>query len=130
MTRHLVVSADIAGAVRADEALLREKVVIARANGRSWGQIGTSLGVSRQAARERFTDRSHRPITWPSGGLAKARARGPAHHGIKWADAPMQLRAGHGADVNSRILCQVPGEINLAWPGGRELAEDTVVNDR
>jgi hypothetical protein len=82
MTRHLVVSADIAGAVRADEALLREKVVIARADGRSWGQIGASLGVSRQAARERFTDRSRRTTTWPSGGLAKARASGPARHGI------------------------------------------------
>lgn len=59
-TTDLRAVADAVGAVRADEALLREKVAIARANGRSWGQIGASLGVSRQAARERFTERSHR----------------------------------------------------------------------
>jgi len=43
-------------AVRADEAKLREAVEVARAHGRSWNQIGVALGVSRQAARQRFTD--------------------------------------------------------------------------
>ncbi len=43
-------------AVRADEARLREAVEIARAHGRSWNQIAVVLGVSRQAARQRFTD--------------------------------------------------------------------------
>jgi hypothetical protein len=56
-TTDLRAVADAAGAVRADEALLREKVAVARANGRSWGQIGASLGVSRQAARERFAEK-------------------------------------------------------------------------
>ena len=41
-------------AARADEALLREAVHVARAHGRSWNQIAVSLGVSRQAARQRF----------------------------------------------------------------------------
>lgn len=44
-------------AVRADEARLREAVEIARAQGRSWNQIATALGVSRQAARQRFADK-------------------------------------------------------------------------
>lgn len=37
-----------------NEAELGEAVAMARANGRSWGQIATILGVSRQSARERF----------------------------------------------------------------------------
>ena len=45
-------------AVRADEARLREAVEIARAHGRSWNQIAMALGVSRQAARQRFTDKT------------------------------------------------------------------------
>jgi len=43
--------------VRAGEARVRELVALARANGRSWGEIGIALGVSRQAARERFSDK-------------------------------------------------------------------------
>ncbi len=43
--------------VRAGEARIRELVARARANGRSWGEIGIALGVSRQAARERFTEK-------------------------------------------------------------------------
>ena len=39
---------------RADEARLREAVETARAHGRSWNQIAVALGVSRQAARQRF----------------------------------------------------------------------------
>lgn len=45
--------------VRADEARLRETVEIARAHGRSWNQIAVALGVSRQAARQRFADKEH-----------------------------------------------------------------------
>jgi len=46
-------------AVRADEARLRESVEIARGQGRSWNQIAVALGVSRQAARQRFGDKTH-----------------------------------------------------------------------
>ena len=42
-------------AARADEVRLREAVEIARANGRSWNHIAVALGVSRQAARQRFS---------------------------------------------------------------------------
>lgn len=45
-------------AVRADEARLREAVQVARAHGRSWNQIAVALGVSRQAARQRFTNKA------------------------------------------------------------------------
>jgi hypothetical protein len=51
--------ADAADAVRADEARLRESVEAARAQGRSWNQIAIALGVSRQAARQRFADKAH-----------------------------------------------------------------------
>jgi hypothetical protein len=43
--------------VRDDEARLREAVHLARAHGRSWNQIAVALGVSRQAARQRFADK-------------------------------------------------------------------------
>lgn len=40
--------------VRTDEARLTEVVELARAHGRSWNEIAVALGVSRQAARQRF----------------------------------------------------------------------------
>ncbi len=43
--------------VRVGEARVRELVALIRANGRSWGEIGIALGVSRQAARERFGEK-------------------------------------------------------------------------
>lgn len=44
--------------VRADEVRLREAVLASRGQGRSWNQIAIALGVSRQAARQRFTERT------------------------------------------------------------------------
>ncbi len=37
-----------------DQREVDEAVAAARENGRSWGEIGLVLGVSRQAARERY----------------------------------------------------------------------------
>ena len=51
--------AAVSEAVREDEARLREAVEVARARDRSWNQIAVALGVSRQAARQRFTDKTH-----------------------------------------------------------------------
>lgn len=48
--------AEAADAVTADQARLQEAVAVARARGRSWNHIALALGVSRQAARQRFTD--------------------------------------------------------------------------
>jgi len=48
-----------AEAVRADDARLRETVIFARARGRSWNHIALALGVSRQAARQRFAGKAH-----------------------------------------------------------------------
>ena len=45
-------------AVRLDEAALHEAVQVARTHGRSWNQIAVALGVSRQAARQRFADKT------------------------------------------------------------------------
>jgi DNA-directed RNA polymerase specialized sigma24 family protein len=43
-----------ADAIRFDESRLREAVAAARSRGRSWNEIAAALGVSRQAARQRF----------------------------------------------------------------------------
>ena len=58
-TEDLRAIAAVSEAVRADEARLREAVEVARARDRSWNQIAVALGVSRQAARQRFTDKTH-----------------------------------------------------------------------
>jgi DNA-directed RNA polymerase specialized sigma24 family protein len=50
--------ATAAETVRADDARLREAVLLARAHGRSWNQIALALGVSRQAARQRYADKA------------------------------------------------------------------------
>lgn len=47
-------------AVAADNLALAEQVGAARANGRTWTQIAAVLGVSKQAARERFGEPSLR----------------------------------------------------------------------
>ena len=47
--------AEAADAVAADTARLHEQVALARAHGRSWNEIALALGVSRQAARQRFS---------------------------------------------------------------------------
>lgn len=51
--RHVRQAADAADAASED---LRNAVAQARANGESWGTIGMVLGVSRQAAQQRFRD--------------------------------------------------------------------------
>ncbi len=51
---------DLAEAVdtaAAAQARVTELVAVARAHGRSWSEIGIALGVSRQAARQRFAER-------------------------------------------------------------------------
>jgi hypothetical protein len=56
-TSDLRTLAEAVDGVRTGEARVRELVARARANGRSWGEIGIALGVSRQAARERFAEK-------------------------------------------------------------------------
>jgi hypothetical protein len=54
----LATIAQVAESVRADEARLRDAVTAARNAGRSWNRIAIALGVSRQAARQRFGDKA------------------------------------------------------------------------
>jgi hypothetical protein len=56
-TTDLRTLAEAVDSVRAGEGRVRELVARARANGRSWGEVGIALGVSRQAARERFAEK-------------------------------------------------------------------------
>jgi DNA-directed RNA polymerase specialized sigma24 family protein len=56
-TTDLRTLAEAVDSVRAGDARVRELVALARADGRSWGEIGIALGVSRQAARERFAQK-------------------------------------------------------------------------
>jgi hypothetical protein len=49
------------------EGQLANAVAAARANGRSWGEIGLFLGVSKQAARKRFGGRADQPSVKTAG---------------------------------------------------------------
>jgi hypothetical protein len=53
------------------DALLDRYVQAARADGRSWSEVGTALGVTKQAAHERFVDA---PLSWPQNFNEPARA--------------------------------------------------------
>src|SRR6476646_9479048 len=53
------------------DELLDRYVQAARADGRSWSEIGTALGVTKQAAHERFVDA---PLAWPQNFNEPARA--------------------------------------------------------
>lgn len=50
---------DALRAVAASDLSLADQVAKARANGRTWTQIAAVLGVSKQAARERFGEPAH-----------------------------------------------------------------------
>ena len=56
-TEDLQAIAEAADARRRDEALITQRVAAARAHGRSWNRIAIALGVTRQAARQRFGDK-------------------------------------------------------------------------
>jgi len=58
----LAAIAAAAEATRADHARLGEAVDRARSCGRSWNDIAIALGVSRQAARQRFTRPGRRAV--------------------------------------------------------------------
>lgn len=60
--------ADAAAAVEAANAILRERVQIARAHGHSWNRLAIPLGVSRQAARQRFGTPDDRTTELAAGG--------------------------------------------------------------
>ena len=58
--RDLRAIGDALRAVAASDLELADRVAEARANGRTWTQIAAVLGVSKQAARERFGEPAHR----------------------------------------------------------------------
>lgn len=57
-TDDLRLVAEASESVTLDEARLTEAVERARAHGHSWTRIAVALGVSRQAARQRFASKT------------------------------------------------------------------------
>lgn len=65
----------VADELRADaDELLDRCVQAARQGGCSWAQIGVALGVTRQAAHERFLHAERAPLAWPPHGSESVRA--------------------------------------------------------
>src|SRR3954451_19666915 len=56
------------------EELLDRYVAAARQDGRSWSEIGSALGVSKQAAQQRFVSTPVDPTAWPKDFDQDARA--------------------------------------------------------
>jgi len=92
------------------DALLDRYVRAARGDGRSWTEIGTALGVTKQAAHERFVDA---PLTWPTN------FNEPARHVV--ARALAEARGfGHRYLGTEHLLLALTGDRGL---GGATLAE-------
>jgi Clp amino terminal domain, pathogenicity island component len=92
------------------DELLDRYVQAARAEGRSWSEIGTALGVTKQAAHERFVDA---PLAWPQNFNEPARA--------VVARALEEARGfGHRYLGSEHLLLAISAERGLA---GRTLAE-------
>jgi hypothetical protein len=69
--------------------LVVERVAIARAHGRSWNQIAVVLGVSRQAARQRFIGKLPSGPGHPRRSLSSEIKR--------WSEGEMESAAEPGA---------------------------------
>jgi len=92
-------------ALRRDEARLREGVETARANGRSWNQVALALGVTRQAARQRYTN--------------KTQAGSPrTEMMVSMAPSPEGAGRGTGMADNKRNIHTVPTDDG--WANRRE----------
>jgi hypothetical protein len=59
--------------VRAAQARLVQAVEISRGHGRSWNELAVPLGVSRQAARQRFANEVSLASTLPKPGVRRPR---------------------------------------------------------
>src|SRR3954451_19847472 len=67
----IAVADDVRGVA---EELLDRYVAAAREDGRSWSEIGAALGVSKQAAQQRFVSTPLDPTAWPKDFDEDARA--------------------------------------------------------
>jgi excisionase family DNA binding protein len=98
------------------DARLTEAVRRARMNGKSWTKIAIALGVSHQAARQRFADRADEPADPDDGGkdwLSATEAAALFH-----VD-PKTIRRWHGA-----------GKLPGAKPSGKGLRVPRTTVDR
>lgn len=90
--------------LRAAEAALIEAVAMARAHGRSWNRIAVPLGVTRQAARQRFAeDESAEPRRGVANRAATKRAT-PAKRGAPTKAAAKQ--ANHGVRTATKAAAR------------------------
>jgi hypothetical protein len=102
------------------DELLDRYVQAARADGRSWSEIGTALGVTKQAAHERFVDA---PLAWPENFNEPAR--------VVVARALEEARAfGHRYLGTEHLLLALSAERGLASTALAELGvTERVVRD-
>ncbi|QCB92231.1 hypothetical protein [Cellulomonas shaoxiangyii] len=107
------------------ERLQRDAVTAARAGGASWAHVGEALGISRQAAQQRFGTREPRDLA------AQERLLGPVSRADEVAQLTLAGRAGwrpvasrHGEHVLTRDpQCWEVRRVSMLGPsalGGRD----------
>jgi hypothetical protein len=119
----LTVSEDLAS--RADE-LIGQFVEEARRAGCSWTEIGQRIGVSKQAARQRFGDpRPRAPETWrlsaPCGVCLEAARREAAADGATEVGTHHQLIGLFGEGVAAAVLEELGVRADAVRAAAREL---------
>src|SRR5215831_12478560 len=119
----LTVSEDLAS--RADE-LIGRFVEEARQAGCSWTEIGQRIGVSKQAARQRFADpRRRAPGTWrlsaPCGGCLEAAGREAAADGAAEVGTHHQLIGLFHEGVAAAVLEELGVRAGAVRAAAREL---------
>ena len=119
----LMVSEELASC--ADE-LIGQFVEEARRAGCSWTEIGQRIGVSKQAARQRFADpRRRAPQTWrlsaPAGGCLEAARREAAADGAAEVGAHHQLIGLFHEGVAAAVLEQLGVRADAVRAAAREL---------
>jgi len=103
------------------KTFLADAVASARANGRSWGQVAMVLGVSKQAAAERFGSLGTGPkksaVRSSEARIPKTKSRPAAPRG----ESPAELREWarkQGYSVGERG--RVPTEVNMAYDAAHQ----------
>lgn len=89
---HLEIVRRAAAAEVEVNALMRQAVSTARAAGHSWSTLGAELGMSRQAAQQRFGDRKESPVDQPEEG--RERWLGPVTAFDEMAELELAGRQG------------------------------------
>jgi len=94
----------------------------ARRHGKSWAEIATRLGVTRQSAWERWRDLDNAETPVVSGGDVSGR---DAAMRAAEADAAVEMIARSAGALRRKASIMVPNVIGMSWADARRLLKDS-----